>query len=186
MTATSAAIETCVSARLACAAWASASLAFSALRLAPNTSGSQLASKPALNRLPASLPPDLLRWADPAAFRVGASLAALTSRSALACSSAACAERTVVLACRAWLTSWVSRGSLKRCHHCAREVAGPGVLALPDQAAGSGVCGSAPPWGASEAQPDSSAASASAGTPVGRIASQGGKAFMGRQHQTSA
>ena len=65
-TATSAAIDTCTSPRLAALACASASLAFSALRLPPKMSGSQLASKPVLNELlvRVSLPAELLRCAD--------------------------------------------------------------------------------------------------------------------------
>ena len=141
--ATSAASDTCTSARLVSDARASASLASRRARLPPKTSGSQLASKPAWKRLLASAEPERLRWAEPEALSEGPLFACCTSRWARACSSAACALRTPGLACSAWVTRVVSEGSLKRCHHWVSVVA-----AIPSAAGAAvhwgGTTGSAP------------------------------------------
>src|SRR5512133_1865431 len=121
-------MDTWTSASVVSAAWASASLAFSALRLPPKISGSQLASSPALKLLLASLSPDLLRPAGPEALTPGSMPAVLTSRRARDCCSAACAERMLVLAFRACVTKVLKRGSLNPAHHCASELDAAGTL----------------------------------------------------------
>ena len=67
-------------------------------------SSSQLASKPAWKLLPGLSPPRLLRCAEAEPPTDGSRPAAVTSRSARACRNAACALRTLVLACIACAT----------------------------------------------------------------------------------
>lgn len=159
-TATSAANDTCTSARLACATRASASEAFTPARRRPNTSGSQLASNPALKLLPV-LPEARLRCAEPEAPSRGKVPAICTSTSARDCCSAAWALRTEVLAARASLISAVSSGAPSRSHHCTSGVATP-PAPVADQPAGTATGGNCASEGCKVLQPASTTAKASA------------------------
>ena len=119
LSATSAAMDTCTSPRLAARPLAVASLVATALRPAPKRSSSQLASSPIWKLLPELSPPRVPWLADAEIPKAGCRPAAATSRSARACRNAAWLLRTVVLDCRARATNEASTGSWKCCHQAA-------------------------------------------------------------------
>jgi hypothetical protein len=100
-------------------------------------SSSQAASKPALKLFTAGLPPDLLRCARARLSSLGHKAAAVTSRSARACSNAACAPLTLWFAVSASTIRRLSSGSSKRSHHVASDDASLATAAsLADQVEG--------------------------------------------------
>src|SRR5208337_3343866 len=127
---------TCVLCKSAALVARSASAARSAWRLAPNTSGSQLASSSAENVFPAELPDELLSLPlpDTVPVTVGKRLAAARLRSARASRKFARAVRRLVFFLSACAIRSDRTGSPSRVHHCDKSpvglctVSGPAAL----------------------------------------------------------